>query len=371
MTLTQTAANPETVMDPLNGASIIDCDAHFTEPADLWSSRVPDSLRGRVPEQRTVDGRTSWYLDDVLWASIGGNTIRKGREKVLGSHVVQPFDDVDHAAWDVSERLALMDHMGVSSQVVYPNGIGFASNHVFAIEDEAQRTAVLQIYNDFYVDIQNESGGRLRAPGHPPDLGHGPHHRRDDPAARPRHAWVHVVGQARAARVARAARALFRAHVGPVQRLRRRGQLPHRRRPAQGGDGEDPLRPLHEDRPGRLRQRDQDLGRPLLAIVRPSAPPRGERLADVHEQRPHRRQPVHERRVRPVPEREDRLGRERHRVGSVHPGVARVPARRDGDRPDRVGVAAASADRVLQGPRLRDVLVRIARRRRSSSATSV
>jgi len=161
MTLTQGAETIEAQTDPLNGISIIDCDAHFTEPADLWTSRAPASLKDRVPVQKTVDGRTSWYLDDELWASIGGNTIRTGREKVLGSHVVQPFDQVDHAAWDVTERLALLDHMGISSQIVYPNGIGFASNHVFAIEDPELRAAVLRMYNDFYVDIQEESGGRL------------------------------------------------------------------------------------------------------------------------------------------------------------------------------------------------------------------
>ena len=51
--------------------------------------------------------------------------------------------------------------MGIHAQVLYPNGIGFASNHVFAIEDIEQRTAVLQTYNDFLVDMQHESGDRL------------------------------------------------------------------------------------------------------------------------------------------------------------------------------------------------------------------
>src|SRR6185437_9449244 len=36
-----------------------------------------------------------------------------------------------------------------------------ASNHIFAIEDPALRTAVLQIYNDFLVDVQHESSDRL------------------------------------------------------------------------------------------------------------------------------------------------------------------------------------------------------------------
>lgn len=145
----------------LEGVRIIDCDSHFTEPPDLWSSRAAESMQSRMPMQKTVDGRTAWFIGDEIWASIGGNTIRNGRQKVLGSHVVQPFEEIDPAAWSPMDRLQLMDEMGIWAQVIYPNGIGFASNHVFAIEDDAQRTAVLQTYNDFLVDIQAESNGRL------------------------------------------------------------------------------------------------------------------------------------------------------------------------------------------------------------------
>ena len=62
----------------------------------------------------------------------------------------------------MKERLELHGRAWASTrQILYPNGIGFASNHIFAIEDEAQRTAVLQTYNDFLVDLQEESGDRL------------------------------------------------------------------------------------------------------------------------------------------------------------------------------------------------------------------
>jgi predicted TIM-barrel fold metal-dependent hydrolase len=140
---------------------LVDCDAHFTEPPDLWSSRAAASRRDRMPVQRTVDGRTGWYVDDELWASIGGNTIRRGGEKVLGEHIVQPFDEVDRAAWSVPERLALMDVQGIEAEVIYPNGVGFASNHIFAIADHDQRVEILRLFNDFYVELQNESGERL------------------------------------------------------------------------------------------------------------------------------------------------------------------------------------------------------------------
>jgi len=62
-------------------------------------------------------------------------------EKILGSHVAQPFDVIDRSAWDVEARLGLLDAIGVEAQILYPNGIGFASNHIFAIEDIELRSA--------------------------------------------------------------------------------------------------------------------------------------------------------------------------------------------------------------------------------------
>jgi len=140
---------------------IVDCDSHFTEPPDLWSSRAPASRAGRMPVQQTVDGRTGWYIDGELWASIGGNTLRSGWEKVLGEHIIQPFEAVDSSAWNIPERLSHTDDAGLAAQIIYPNGIGFASNHIFAIENAQRRLDVLRILNDFYADMQAESQERL------------------------------------------------------------------------------------------------------------------------------------------------------------------------------------------------------------------
>jgi predicted TIM-barrel fold metal-dependent hydrolase len=147
--------------DALVGVEIVDCDAHWTEAPDLWTSRAPKSLLGRVPVLKTVDGITSWFIGDELWASMGGNSIGTNRSKVLGSASIQPFSEIDESAWVVSARLALMDDMGVRAQVLYPNGVGFASNHLFAIEDLDDRRAILEMYNDSLMDVQEESKGRL------------------------------------------------------------------------------------------------------------------------------------------------------------------------------------------------------------------
>ena len=157
-----------------------------------------------------------------VWASTGGNTISTGGEKILGSHVVQPFDLVDVSAWSARERVELIDKMGIWGQILYPNGVGFASNHIFAIEDDEERTTVLKIYNDFLADVQHESGERLLPAGPAPDLGHGPDGQGDDAADRQGHPRLHPVGQARDARPARAARTVLRPDVGHCSTSRAR-----------------------------------------------------------------------------------------------------------------------------------------------------
>lgn len=158
MTLLENRPADVSVFD---GIEIIDCDAHMTEPPDLWQSRSAQSMRDRMPVQKTVDGITAWYLDGELWCGIGGNTIETGQRKVIGEHIVQPFENIDPSAWDVNARAALMDEQGVQAAIIYPNGIGFASNHIFAIEDRPQRVAILDAYNDWMMDLQHDSKSRL------------------------------------------------------------------------------------------------------------------------------------------------------------------------------------------------------------------
>jgi predicted TIM-barrel fold metal-dependent hydrolase len=145
----------------LGGLNIIDCDAHFTEPPDLWTSRAPATKKDHVPVMRTSDGISAWYLDETPLCSIGGNTLRQGNQKELGTLCVQPWSAVDDSTWDVDARVALLDQMGVYAQILYPNAVGFASNTMFSIRDPRRRALIQEIYNDFLVDVQHQSGNRL------------------------------------------------------------------------------------------------------------------------------------------------------------------------------------------------------------------
>lgn len=151
----------DTVDEVFRSVKIIDADSHITEPRDLWSSRVSSKMAERVPVLKTVDGHSGWYVDGEPWSSLGGNVIGPGHRREPGTRTLQPYEAIDPGAWSVPDRLELLDEQGIWGQVLYPNGIGFSSNHIFALEDVEQRTLILQIYNDWMMDVQEESNDRL------------------------------------------------------------------------------------------------------------------------------------------------------------------------------------------------------------------
>ncbi len=99
---TGTGRADDTSFEPVfPGISVIDCDSHYTEPPDLWTSRAPASLRDRVPRLRQVDGRDLWYVDDdVLLGPVGLCVVARGGKKVLGRLHLERLDLLDEAAHD-------------------------------------------------------------------------------------------------------------------------------------------------------------------------------------------------------------------------------------------------------------------------------
>lgn len=148
--------------DLIGDARVIDADAHFTEPPDLWTSRAPAAYKDRVPRMKTVEGRDRWFLeDDTPWAILGpGVYDREGRKR--GDTVDVPtLEEMDEAIYRVKPRLQLMDRLGIHAQVTYPNTFGFAGRRFVDIKDVELRNQCLSIYNDACAEWQQESNGRL------------------------------------------------------------------------------------------------------------------------------------------------------------------------------------------------------------------
>ncbi len=119
----------------------ISADGHVTEPADLWSTHLPPSLRARGPRAEVRDGMIALMVENRLVRKM----IDAPPEMAEGSEVsLEGWGENDPTA-----RLETLAKDGVSGEVLYPTMAFFTA---YAIEDGALQAAVCEVYNDWLVD---------------------------------------------------------------------------------------------------------------------------------------------------------------------------------------------------------------------------
>ena len=151
----------------LAGIKIVDCDTHFTEPPDIFTSRAPARLKDKMPYQKIAGGVTRWFVGDQDFGIVGGNVIRPDHNKLLGRLAFPTIEEGTPAAWQVKPRLKAMDELGVHAQVCYQNSGVTQAGSLMRLGDEVGIT-VLKLYNDAAAERQQESGQRLFTMGHLP-----------------------------------------------------------------------------------------------------------------------------------------------------------------------------------------------------------
>jgi predicted TIM-barrel fold metal-dependent hydrolase len=146
------------------GRKVIDVDTHLVEPFDLWSSRAPAALKDRLPRVIMHEGVRSWVIDEDKVLSKGAVpacTISKDGVKWPGlDFTTKQIEEVAPAAYDIKERVAVMDRMGIDAQIVYPNILGFGGQAAVQVDGDL-RLATVQIFNDAMAEMQDESGQRI------------------------------------------------------------------------------------------------------------------------------------------------------------------------------------------------------------------
>ena len=130
---------------------VIDADTHLTEPADLWTSRVPAKFADQVPRMvRNKAGRDIWVFNDDQ-IGVVGMTATAGWPTPFPDGPAT-MEECLPAAHDASARLAYMDELGVWAQVLYPNVAGFGSQRFLTSDDDELKLLCVQAYNDFLRD---------------------------------------------------------------------------------------------------------------------------------------------------------------------------------------------------------------------------
>ncbi|MBV1917530.1 MAG: amidohydrolase [Sphingomonadaceae bacterium] len=162
-TVTPLKSKTPSAREMLQGIKIIDVDTHISEWHDLWTSRAPEKLKNLVPRVVETDGRKHWVIgeDQFLFDACASCAVLPDGSKDTGvGFFDRDIGQVHRAAYDVKERVKLMDEQGIYAQIAYPNILGFGGHRGMDV-DASLRTASIQIFNDAMIEMQEESGRRI------------------------------------------------------------------------------------------------------------------------------------------------------------------------------------------------------------------
>lgn len=151
-------------MTSVSDIKIIDTDTHWSEPPDLWTSRAPASYVDRVPQLSEKNGKRRWWFDGdiAIGTSIASSVVDTEGHKMLGAAFFGMDNDMVHrSSFDAEARVAMMDELGISAQIMYPNLAGFGNTRFLQSPDEALRLITTEIYNDALAEFQEATGQRV------------------------------------------------------------------------------------------------------------------------------------------------------------------------------------------------------------------
>lgn len=147
----------------LAGIKVIDVDTHISEWHDLWTSRAASNIRHLVPRVVGQGDDRRWVIGEDSYLAVAGanSAVMKDGSKMPGMKFFRIENpDVHVGAYDVHERLRLMDDQGIFAQIVYPNILGFGGQRAMQVDPDL-RLASIKIFNDAMADLQTDSGGRI------------------------------------------------------------------------------------------------------------------------------------------------------------------------------------------------------------------
>jgi predicted TIM-barrel fold metal-dependent hydrolase len=139
---------------------LIDADTHINEPPDLWTSRVPERMRDRVPHLQRFEEGDAWVgegvKDPINFGFNAAATFSKFERKAWVR-----FEDIPRGGYDPAVRLEEMDADLVDAAVFYPTPR--ISQIVIANQDPELHLAMVQAYNDWLIDYCSHDPSRLGA----------------------------------------------------------------------------------------------------------------------------------------------------------------------------------------------------------------
>ncbi len=137
---------------------LVSADGHFNEPADLWTSRVPQRLRDRAPRIEAFEQGEAWVLEGVRDPLPFGWGACAGKDPAQ----LQPWarmQDINSGSYDPKARLDEMDVDGIDAEILFPSG--GPSRAITANDDPDYHHHMVRAYNDFVSEFCAYAPDRL------------------------------------------------------------------------------------------------------------------------------------------------------------------------------------------------------------------
>ena len=130
---------------------LINADGHYTEPGDLFTTRVDKKFRDRAPRQEFIaeHGGDGWILDGVAEPISFGMNACAGLPPAEQTPWCR-FEDIRAGGYDPQARLNEMDADGVDAEVLYPTPR--LSLAMFAQKDPELHLALVRAWNDWMAE---------------------------------------------------------------------------------------------------------------------------------------------------------------------------------------------------------------------------
>jgi predicted TIM-barrel fold metal-dependent hydrolase len=142
-------------------ASIIDCDAHILEPADLWLEYLEPRFRDRAIRIEEHDGRERLIIGErvVLEGPVAALGGAEADKPAVFAGALSYRHDNPPDSYDPRARAARMDQWGIEHSVIFPT-IGILP---FPTDDLALANAYCRAYNNWANDFCRTVPGRFHA----------------------------------------------------------------------------------------------------------------------------------------------------------------------------------------------------------------
>ena len=134
-----------------NGFKVIDADAHFYEPGDIWDKYVEPAFQERMPRVAKVHGKAILEYE-------GQETMNALKSKQLFSMMDDKFGHAFRDNWSLESRLKDMDTEGWDIQVCLPTNGAAAP---FYKEPDIS-AALCRAYNNWAFDFCSGAPGRMK-----------------------------------------------------------------------------------------------------------------------------------------------------------------------------------------------------------------